>query len=173
MSKFQERLRSGKFLVTAGITPPKGTNLEPFLGSLEKLRDRVDAVDFPDNRSARIHLSALAASLLARDKGIEPILTFGVFPEEMACAFLVLLGYLVVVQAPVVYVTQGVANRCFDERIVLELDIEVLRHDLENVVSGYLARPLSGECIENIVIEIMSNQFRFGKCPGLAHRKAD
>jgi len=74
VSKFQEALHSGKFLVTVGIKPPKGTNPEPFLGSLEGLADRVDAVNFPDNRSAKIQMSALAAALLAKDKGIEPIL---------------------------------------------------------------------------------------------------
>lgn len=74
VSKFQETLRSGKFLVTVGIKPPKGTNPETFLGSLKGLADRVDAVNFSDNRSAKIRMSALAASLLAKDKGIEPIL---------------------------------------------------------------------------------------------------
>ena len=74
VSKFQEALHSGKFLVTVGIKPPKGTNQELFLGSLEGLADRVDAVNFSDNRSAKIQMSALAASLLAKDRGIEPIL---------------------------------------------------------------------------------------------------
>ena len=73
MSKFQEALQSGKFLVTMGIEPPKGINLDYFLKSLQGCKGKVDAVDMPDNRSANIHLSAFAASLIAKDKGVDPI----------------------------------------------------------------------------------------------------
>ncbi|MFH1481716.1 MAG: methylenetetrahydrofolate reductase [Pseudomonadota bacterium] len=74
MIRFKEALQSGKFLVTAGICPPKGTHLEPFLTTLDGLAGKVDAVTFPDGRAARIHLSAVAAAFMAKNRGLEPIL---------------------------------------------------------------------------------------------------
>jgi 5,10-methylenetetrahydrofolate reductase len=49
--------------------------MEMFLEILEGLAGKVDAMNLPEGRSARIHLGSLAASLLAKDKGLEPILT--------------------------------------------------------------------------------------------------
>lgn len=74
MSKFQESLRLGKFLVTVQAFPPKGVNWEPFVGSLERFAGKVDAVNVPDSRAAGIHLGGLAASLLLKEKGVEPIM---------------------------------------------------------------------------------------------------
>jgi len=57
------------------MAPPKGINLEPFLELLEGPAQKVDAVNLPDNRSASIHLGSFAAALLAKQRGVEPILT--------------------------------------------------------------------------------------------------
>lgn len=75
MTSFQETLQSDKFLVTLEASPPKGVRLEPFLKTLEGLAGKVDALNLPEGRSAKIHLGTLAASLLAKEKGLEPILT--------------------------------------------------------------------------------------------------
>jgi len=75
MSKFQESLASGKFLVTVEANPPKGPRLGAFLSTLDSWANRVDAVNLPDGRSARIHMGPLAGCLLAKEKGLEPILT--------------------------------------------------------------------------------------------------
>jgi 5,10-methylenetetrahydrofolate reductase len=75
MSKFQESLASDKFLVTVEANPPRGTHLDAFLSTLKGWTNRVDAVNLPDGRSARIHLGPMAGCLLAKEKGLEPILT--------------------------------------------------------------------------------------------------
>ena len=75
MTRFQETLQSDKFLVTVEASPPKGVSVEAFLETLEGLAGKVDALNLPEGRSARIHLGSLAASLLAKEKGLEPILT--------------------------------------------------------------------------------------------------
>ena len=75
MTSFREALQTGKFLVTVEASPPKGAVVEGFRKTLENLKGRVDAVNMPDGRSARIHMGPLAASLLARELGLEPILT--------------------------------------------------------------------------------------------------
>ncbi len=75
MTGFHETLQSEKFLVTVEASPPKGVHVEPFLETLAGLAGKVDALNLPEGRSARIHLGPLAASLLAMGKGLEPILT--------------------------------------------------------------------------------------------------
>ena len=75
MTRFKETLQSDKFLVTVEASPPKGVSVEAFLETLEGLAGKVDALNLPEGRSARIHLGSLAASLLAKEKGLEPILT--------------------------------------------------------------------------------------------------
>lgn len=75
MTRFQEILQSDRFLVTVEASSPKGARLDPFMETLEVLAGKIHALNLPEGRSARIHLSALAASLLAKEKGLEPILT--------------------------------------------------------------------------------------------------
>jgi 5,10-methylenetetrahydrofolate reductase len=76
MSKFREALDSGKFLVTVEVEQPKGINTEPFLRTVDILKDRVDGLNIPDNRSARLLMNSVSASLLAKERGGEPICTF-------------------------------------------------------------------------------------------------
>ncbi|RLB86174.1 MAG: 5,10-methylenetetrahydrofolate reductase [Deltaproteobacteria bacterium] len=75
MSKLKEKLESGEFVVTVGLYPPRGADTGEFLAILSKLAGKVDAINLPDSRGASIRLSALSASILAKEKGLEPILT--------------------------------------------------------------------------------------------------
>ena len=43
MSRFSEKLASGKFLVTAGLVYPEGLDIGPLLKAVMTLRTRVDA----------------------------------------------------------------------------------------------------------------------------------
>ena len=71
---FAEVLRSGKFIVTAELNPPKGTNLAPLLAHAERLRDVVDAFNLTDSHSLRMTMAPLAVARLLVERGIEPIL---------------------------------------------------------------------------------------------------
>lgn len=75
MNKFQEALKSGKFVVTAGLAPPRGVNLDPFRQRLDAIKERVDAMVISDNRGAKLAMSSLAAGALARQQGSEVICT--------------------------------------------------------------------------------------------------
>ncbi len=75
MSKFQELLKSEKFLVTVEASPPKGGNIEDFFQVLDVLKGKIDAIVLPDAKGAKIHISPVAASILAKDRGLEPIIT--------------------------------------------------------------------------------------------------
>src|SRR5260370_2860544 len=75
-SRLEERLRAGRFVITAEITPPVSCNADDLLRKALPLAGLADAVNVTDGASARAHLCApIAAALLAR-AGIEPILQF-------------------------------------------------------------------------------------------------
>lgn len=65
---------SGKFFVTAEITPKLTADADVLLRQAEPLRGRVVAVNVTDGAGARVTMSSLAASALLQRNGIEPIL---------------------------------------------------------------------------------------------------
>lgn len=71
---FKEKVLSGKFVVTAEIGPPKGTDVEEVLRHIDLLKGKVDAANVTDNQSAVMRVSSLAISVLALQRGLEPIL---------------------------------------------------------------------------------------------------
>ncbi len=71
---FREALESGKFVVTAEVGPPKGTDVEEMIHHIELLKGRVDAVNFTDNQSAVMRMNSLAGCRMAVEHGVEPIL---------------------------------------------------------------------------------------------------
>ncbi len=73
-SSFKEALNSGKFLVTAEIGPPKGTNLEKMVEHIDLLKDKVDGLNVTDNQSSVMRFPSLGGSLLIKERGGEPIL---------------------------------------------------------------------------------------------------
>ncbi len=74
MSALQEILRRGEFAVTAEVGPPKGVNREVIEKKCDGLRGFVDAVNITDNQTAIVRLSSFASCLIAKDKGIEPVM---------------------------------------------------------------------------------------------------
>lgn len=71
---FREVLKSGKFVVTSEIGPPKGTNLEETLQHIDLLKDRVDALNVTDNQSSVMRYPSLGVCILIKQRGGEPIL---------------------------------------------------------------------------------------------------
>lgn len=74
MAKFKEALNSGKFVVTAEVGPPKGTNIEETLEHIDLIKDKVDAINSTDNQSSVMRISSLATCAIIKQKGGEPIL---------------------------------------------------------------------------------------------------
>lgn len=70
----QESLASGKFVVTAEVGPPKGTNIEEMMADAELLRGRVAAINVTDLQSSVMRLGSLAVCHLLQERGLEPIL---------------------------------------------------------------------------------------------------
>jgi len=71
---FKEALDSGKFVVTAEIGPPKGTDISETIHHMELLKGKVDAVNVTDNQSAVMRINSLSICKIALDHGLEPIL---------------------------------------------------------------------------------------------------
>jgi methylenetetrahydrofolate reductase (NADPH) len=76
--KLTELFAKKQFVVTSEITPVKGAcrrgqELPAFLLEAELVRDYVHALNVADNQSAKMRLGSLAASVMLKRRGIEPI----------------------------------------------------------------------------------------------------
>lgn len=76
--RLQEALASGRFVVTAEVTPPRGADPVRTLEAARALRGWVDAVNVTDGSRAVMRMSSLAVCCLLQREGIEPVL-------QMAC----------------------------------------------------------------------------------------
>ncbi len=74
VSAFKEALKSGKFVVTSEVAPPKGTNLETMKHHVELLKDKVDGMNITDHQSSVMRFPSLGGALLVKEMGGEPIL---------------------------------------------------------------------------------------------------
>lgn len=71
---FREALNSGKFVVTAEVGPPKGTDIKEMIHHMGLLKGKLDAVNVTDNQSAVMRICSLAVCKIALENGLEPIL---------------------------------------------------------------------------------------------------
>jgi methylenetetrahydrofolate reductase (NADPH) len=74
MSKFKEALRSGRFVVTSEVGPPKGVNIDKCLDEAESIKKRITAFNVTDLQSAVMRFGSLATCRLLLERGMEPIL---------------------------------------------------------------------------------------------------
>jgi len=68
-----EKLKSGKFLITAEIGPGKGTDIDEYLEEMEILRGKVDAVNVTDLQSSVMRLGSLVVCHLLAERNLEPV----------------------------------------------------------------------------------------------------
>ena len=71
---FEERLRAGRFVMTAEVVPPLSCDAQDLIRKAAPLRGLADAVNVTDGAGARAHMGALAAAAILIGVGIEPIL---------------------------------------------------------------------------------------------------
>jgi len=71
---FREALKSGKFVVTGEIGPPKGTNIESMRHHIDILKDMVDGINVTDHQSSVMRFPSIGGCLEIREHGGEPIL---------------------------------------------------------------------------------------------------
>jgi methylenetetrahydrofolate reductase (NADPH) len=73
MSRLEEALAAGEFVVTAEVGPPKGTDIAGMLEEAEHLKGVVHAVNVTDQQSSVMRLGSLAISHLLWERGLEPV----------------------------------------------------------------------------------------------------
>ncbi len=70
----QDKLRAGRFVITAEVTPPVSADPAELLAKAAPLKGLADAVNVTDGAGARPHLGAVTAAALLVQAGIEPVL---------------------------------------------------------------------------------------------------
>jgi methylenetetrahydrofolate reductase (NADPH) len=73
-SRLKQALESGRFALTAEITPPASSNFDDLLAKALPLKGLADAVNVTDGAGARAHLESTTAAGILLQHGIEPIL---------------------------------------------------------------------------------------------------
>jgi 5,10-methylenetetrahydrofolate reductase len=73
LSALADRIRSGAFIVTAELNPPKGASAAIVRRRAQALKGFVDAVNVTDSNRAMVAMAAVAAAAIVRDSGVEPI----------------------------------------------------------------------------------------------------
>jgi methylenetetrahydrofolate reductase (NADPH) len=74
MSGLQRHLESGRFTVTAEVSPPVSADPAAFLAAALPLKGLATALNVTDGASAKVHMSSLAAAHFLLANGIEPVL---------------------------------------------------------------------------------------------------
>jgi len=69
----QPVFEAGRFVVTAEVAPPKGTDTTEIEEVAELLRGRVDATNVTDQQSSMMRLGSLATCHLLKEKGLDPV----------------------------------------------------------------------------------------------------
>jgi methylenetetrahydrofolate reductase (NADPH) len=73
-SELERDLRSGRFVLTAELSPPVATDPTELIDAAQALRGLATAVNVTDGASAKAHLSALVAAHFLVQHRVEPIL---------------------------------------------------------------------------------------------------
>jgi methylenetetrahydrofolate reductase (NADH) len=73
-SNLETLLKEGTFVVTGELGPPKNGNPEVVREKAGLLKGNVDAVNITDCQTAIVRMSSIAAGLIAKEEGLEPVI---------------------------------------------------------------------------------------------------
>jgi 5,10-methylenetetrahydrofolate reductase len=73
-SNLEKVLSEGRFVVTAEIGPPKGTDANKIRDKARLVKDSADAFNITDNQTAVVRMSSLAGSVILLQMDMEPIM---------------------------------------------------------------------------------------------------
>ncbi|MGC8813053.1 MAG: methylenetetrahydrofolate reductase [Dictyoglomus sp.] len=66
-------MKSGKFVITAEVSPPRGVDVSSFIEKTLLLKNRIDAVNVTDFQNVGVRITSLVGSYLLLREGFEPI----------------------------------------------------------------------------------------------------
>ena len=69
----RDKIKSGKFIITSEIGPPKGTDIKEVIEDNLPLKERIDAINVTDLQSSVMRVGSLAISHILKDNGFEPV----------------------------------------------------------------------------------------------------
>jgi methylenetetrahydrofolate reductase (NADPH) len=73
-SKLEKELKSGKFVITAEVSPPLSTATGKLKRDITMVKELVAAINFTDSASASPRMSSMACSKIAAELGADPVL---------------------------------------------------------------------------------------------------
>jgi 5,10-methylenetetrahydrofolate reductase len=107
----QKRLSSGEFVILAQMNTPKGVNISEIVNNARRIKERVHGVVIPDMDNGVMRMTALAAAVLMRQQGLEPIIhVYGRDKNRMAIQGDILAAYVLGVQSVVVVRGENMAS---------------------------------------------------------------
>lgn len=74
VSRLEEALRAGEFVVTGEIAPPLGASPEVIQKKADLLHGSVVAANFTDNASSSARMGSMASSRICLETGLEPVM---------------------------------------------------------------------------------------------------
>ena len=72
-SNLERVLETGRFAVTAQVSPPQNTETEALRDKINLLKGYVDAVNIPDGESAVVAMASWAGCLIGKQEDLDPI----------------------------------------------------------------------------------------------------
>jgi methylenetetrahydrofolate reductase (NADPH) len=103
MTPLETKIRSGKFVVTTELTPPKGIDLADLFAKADALQGQVDAVNLTESPRARMAIEPKSVAHLLLDRGLDPIVQITARDRNRLAIQADLLGAALL----------GVGNFCF------------------------------------------------------------
>lgn len=73
MSSLEQKIKDGRTVVTAELTPPKGTDLSEIFAKAQALKGCVDAINLTESARALMAIAPTAVARLLLDQGVETI----------------------------------------------------------------------------------------------------
>ncbi len=71
---FEEKIKSGRFIVLAEFDPPKGVDISDLVSNILRIKGRVDGVIVPEMGQGVMRMSALGGAALMQKHGMETIM---------------------------------------------------------------------------------------------------
>lgn len=143
------KMGDGRFIITAELAPPRGSDMSGFLRMAAFVAPHVDAINVTDNQGANMRMTPLTASALLVREGIEPIMQLTCRDRNRLALQSDLLGAAAMGIHNILALT-GDHISCGDHsqgRAVFDLDSVMLIQAIQGLNEGrdFNGRPLDGK----------------------------
>ena len=117
-------LQSGRFVVTAEIGAPRGSDHQSFVEKTRMLKDYCDAINIPDNARRIPRMSSIAGARLVLDTGFEPVLQIALKDRNRVAFMSDMYGAYALGVRNVLFVTGDPPGLGSDHQAIMVSDID-------------------------------------------------